>query len=208
MEAPAQEKAVGTLCTVAGECSSGTNITGLCTGNEVCCLQGDTSACSLVGGTCDFQDNCEIEFAEILSGLCPGSSNIKCCVPTTPIVSETCAGQDEGTTSCIPTSSCSSGVIVNGLCSSQTSNECCLDGSDTGCTVQDGVCRLVEDCDEANGTAIPGLCPGSGDVKCCLPPVEPGIGPIRPKCFPLQYGSLAYISQNWGSRRSGGARCK
>lgn len=31
--------------------------------------------------------------------------------------------------------------------------------------------------------------------------------PFRDLCFPLQFGSLDFISRNWGSRRSGGERC-
>lgn len=197
------------LCLPNASCTDGLRITGICPGNDVCCLQGDTSACTAAGGVCDFQDNCELEFSEIQGGLCPGSSNIKCCVPKAPVVNEQCAGQDPATTACVDPVACTSGVVVESLCSSETANECCLEGSDAGCTAVGGTCKTVTDCATSGGSTQTGLCPGGSDIRCCVPPGEPAHpGPYREKCFPLEAGSLAFISVNWGSRRSGGARCK
>ncbi len=55
-------------------------ITSFVFGN-VLILQGDK--CSEKGGQCMFENDCDKTTNEILTGLCPGDANFRCCVPKT-----------------------------------------------------------------------------------------------------------------------------
>jgi len=89
---------------------------GLCSYSATCSVSGITGVCvSISAGCCTGTQT---------SGLCPGSTDIKCCTNnpcTTPYGSGTCK----------QTSAACSGTYVAGYCSGPSDLQCCVSGSST-----------------------------------------------------------------------------
>ena len=87
-EACAGETLAGSEC--ASTCgSSSTRVDGLCSerdGEWECCLPGSDASCKSrgPGSSCLTVSNCATTGGTAHSGLCPGSSNVKCCSPPVP----------------------------------------------------------------------------------------------------------------------------
>jgi len=134
---------------------------GICSYQDTCSVGGIEGACVSVSSGC-----CS---GTVTSGLCPGSSDIKCCT------NNPCS-TPSGSGTCKQTSACS-GTSVPGYCAGPSDLQCCVNNNpppaptcdyQATCTVNyiEGVCVSVSNgC--CTGTTTSGLCPGSSDIKCC-----------------------------------------
>lgn len=135
---------------------------GMCSYEATCSADGISGVCVSVSSGC-------CGSGTITSGLCPGSSDIKCC--TQPACST-----PSGSGTCLQTSLCSSrgGQSVSGYCAGPSDIQCCVPQSKVcdyqgTCSVggYEGACVSVSDGCCSSGVVSSGLCPGSSDIKCC-----------------------------------------
>lgn len=142
--------------------SNSTSKLGICSYSATCNAGGKEGVCvSISSGCCSGGTD--------TSGLCPGSSDIRCC--TAP----TCS-TPAGTGSCLDTSACSSqgGKSYSGYCAGPSNLQCCVkenkvcDYSAT-CTASGvtGTCVSISGGCCGTGIVTSGLCPGDSDIKCC-----------------------------------------
>jgi len=198
---------LGGTCKNPGNCS-GTIKSGLCPGgnDNKCCIPKPTgtsttnkpntsnnnnndSRCIARGGTCKNPGSCS---GNVISGLCPGGSDNKCCIPKP--TGSTNTGNTNTNNSNTNNNKCNlrggtcknpkncSGSIISGLCPGGSDNKCCIPkptgSTNTGnintnnsstnnkCKVRGGTCKNPKNC---SGNVISGLCPGGSDNKCCIP---------------------------------------
>ena len=167
------KRADGNQCiNQGGQCKnpkscSGTVISGLCPGDNdnKCCIpkpptnQNKTNSqnktnnsnktnvvnkdkqCINQGGQCKNPKSCS---GTVISGLCPGGNDNKCCIPKPP------TNQNK----------------TNSQKKTNNSNKTNVDNKDNQCTNQGGQCKNPKNC---SGNVISGLCPGGNDNKCCIP---------------------------------------
>ena len=116
------------ICTSTSTCSryGGASRSGYCPNDPYhvrCC---DDIPCSSGGrtGTCEFTSDCT---GEVVSGLCPGGSNFKCCLPkqNTPGYSSCSYAGYSG--ECKSQSACD-GFFIHNACPGSASIKCCLPG--------------------------------------------------------------------------------
>lgn len=88
------------------------------------------SLCATRGGTCintDFQNNVKRCFSSgrtLVKGLCPGASNIQCCVKPTPTPNlKTCSGRNG---ICLDFNVYSCNAYISGLCPGPNNIKCCI----------------------------------------------------------------------------------
>jgi len=116
------------------------------------------SVCAQRGGTCKATSG-GCSGGSFSAGLCPGASNIQCC-----LVSNTACSQRGG--SCRHTSvGCAGGTFSHGLCPGDADIQCCTASS--ACSSRGGQCKLTSS--GCSGSFQAGLCPGASNNQCCLP---------------------------------------
>jgi len=193
----------GGTCKNPNSCKDGQVKSGLCPGGDdnKCCIpnppksqtawtpwtpstpNGDDSKCTNQGGKCMNPSSCKD--GQVISGLCPGGNDNKCCIPTTPNDDSKCTNQGG---KCMNPSNCKDGQVLSGLCPGGNDNKCCISNSpkpsitwtplkpstsstpnddDSKCTNQGGRCMNPSSCKD--GQVIFGLCPGGNNNKCCIP---------------------------------------
>ena len=147
------------ICITTDECTKngGSYVSGKCPNdpnNVKCC----NKKCSYNGkqGDCKFVDECKN--GNIYSGLCPGNSNFKCCIPQ----EEKCSYNGKSGV-CKNPNNCE-GNVFSGLCSGGNDNKCCI-VEKCSYNGKSGVCKNPNNC---NGQVIGGLCSGGNDNKCCI----------------------------------------
>ena len=150
------------ICIPTDECtkSGGNYVSGKCPNDPVnvkCC----NKKCSYNGrqGECKFVGDCKD--GDIYSGLCPGNSDFKCCIPKITKV-EICLyngkyGECKNPDNC-------NGQVISGLCSGGNDNKCCI-VEKCSYNGKSGECKNPNNC---NGQVISGLCSGGMDNKCCI----------------------------------------
>jgi len=168
------------VCLSTAKCNEngGQIFTGKCPNdptNIKCC---DNIPCSSGGKSGICMNTSQCTDGEIVSNLCPGGKNFKCCIPK----KETC-NYDGESGICVKGNDCKTGNTVSGIC--KGSNEiCCLPKPvEPKCSYQglEGVCRSVDKC---NGFNVSGLCPGGNDIKCCLPRNPCEDNGVKGQCIP------------------------
>jgi hypothetical protein len=126
--------ALTSSCSYSATCNAG-GIEGVCVSISAGCCSGTTT-----------------------SGLCPGSSDIKCCTKNS-------CSTPQGSGTCMQTSACS-GSSVAGYCTGPSDLQCCVGGGTACSTPQgSGTCVSTSQC---SGTSVPGYCPGAADIQCCV----------------------------------------
>ena len=150
------------ICIYTVECtnSGGSYVSGKCPNdpaNVKCC----NKKCSYNGreGECKFVDDCKN--GDVYSGLCPGNSNFKCCIPRTTQVEKCSYNGKSG--ECKNPYNCN-GQVISGLCSGGNDNKCCI-VEKCSFNGKSGVCKNPNNC---YGQVISGLCSGGSDNKCCI----------------------------------------
>ena len=108
------------ICITTDECTNngGSYVSGKCPNdpaNVKCC----NKQCSYNGrqGECKFVSECT---GDVYSGLCPGNSNFRCCIPKV----EKCSYNGKSGV-CKNPSTCN-GQVISGLCSGGNDNKCCI----------------------------------------------------------------------------------
>jgi len=186
--------------------------TGICSYSATCTVSGYEGACvSISAGCCSS--------GSVTSGLCPGSSDIKCCTQpscTTP----------SGTGSCMQTSLCSSkgGSSFSGYCSGPSDLQCCVTGTVTtssyGVDVSSTITTTAASCLKSAGFSF--VIPrgykstGSVDTQVCTSIINAKSGgisvrdtylfpcPTCSKSASTQLGELvSYLKANCASQWSG-----
>jgi len=136
------------ICIATGTCSNygGTYSSGYCPNdpsNIKCC---ENIKCKYNGttGSCKFTDQCN---GTPISGLCPGGTNFKCCIPkkTTTKKTTTKKTTTKKTTTVKPSTTKCTYMGIAGSC---------IDVNKTKCK---------------NNQTVVGYCPGASNIKCCLP---------------------------------------
>eukprot|EP01032_Pedospumella_encystans_P009432 gene9432-11099_t len=114
--------AVVALCSALAQAGKveGNSTLGICGYEDTCSAGGYAGVCVSIGGGC-------CPGGTVTSGLCPGSSDIKCC--TAPSCST-----PSGSGSCLSTSQCS-GTPVAGYCAGPSDVQCCVGGGGGGSTL-------------------------------------------------------------------------
>ena len=181
--------------TNANKCD-GELVSGLCPGanNIKCCLKssgndqvgvGKSCSSGTRSGICINTNTNKCNDGEIVSGLCPGGNNVKCCLNKNDSkgVGTRCSdGNANGTCIDVNSSQCSSGNIVTGKCPGGNNVKCCLDapltnesGVGTKCNYggKSGICIDVDKTQCKSSNVISGRCPGPNNVRCCLEVEEP-----------------------------------
>lgn len=137
-----------------------------------------TNSCVSAGGTCidtnstSQVNSCKKAGKSIVSGLCPGKSNIKCCLKVGiggglggGVAADTKCKNAGG--SCMNKYSCK-GTYKTGLCSGDANNICCLYNTGTNRCKSDypnGGC--IYDYQPCKGQRVSNLCPGPSNYRCC-----------------------------------------
>eukprot|EP00981_Chlorochromonas_danica_P000459 scaffold96_cov167-Ochromonas_danica.AAC.66 len=145
--------------------ASNSTLSSICSSSDTCSVSGYEGACvSISSGCCSS--------GVVTSGLCAGSSDIKCCTQSS-------CNTPAGSGTCMQTSLCSSkgGSSYSGYCSGPSDVQCCVRSnavcsySDT-CSVSgyEGTCVSISSGCCSSGVVTSGLCPGSSDIKCCTQP--------------------------------------
>eukprot|EP01035_Chromulina_nebulosa_P017909 gene17909-23529_t len=100
--------------------TNSSNTLGSCSYTDTCSVSGYTGSCVSISSSC-------CSTGTVTSGLCAGSSDIKCCTQSTCTTSSA-----SGT--CMQTSLCSSkgGTSVSGYCVGPSDLQCCITGTVTG----------------------------------------------------------------------------
>lgn len=133
----------------------------ICSYQDTCSAGGIEGVCVSVSSGC-----CS---GTVTAGLCPGSSDIKCCT------NNGCSTPN-GSGTCKQTSACT-GTSYAGYCTGPSDLQCCVNTAPPPaptceyqgtCSVNyiEGVC-VSESAGCCTGTTTSGLCPGSSDIKCC-----------------------------------------
>eukprot|EP00727_Mastigamoeba_balamuthi_P000979 m51a1_g10879 putative glycosidase (353) ;mRNA; r:27418-29338 len=115
-----------------------------------------------------------------VGGLCPGSSNIKCCKGH--LCHGQCANSDEYT--------CSSG-FQSGVCNGAGNIKCC-----SGTLTKKGSSRCSGTCADVNSNTcsngfVGGLCPGANNIQCCTGSVHPKQGRCSGTCADINSNSCS-----------------
>jgi hypothetical protein len=138
--------------------------------NTDCFYGGRRGTCQSVSQPCN---------GTYIGSQCPGSSDIKCCMPpdTNGGGGDGGGGGDWGGCSsggkqgtCQSTSTQCNGYHKSGLCPGPNAIKCCLPGSAWGsCSSggKQGTCQSTST--QCGGSFKSGLCPGPGNIQCCLP---------------------------------------
>jgi len=188
------------LTAVNDACANG--IKGICIDSDICGNYGGTTSnnncpndpnnvkcCSNIPcrandmtGSCVFESECD---GTTYSGLCPGSSDFKCCIKKTQITGIGSECSDQGVSGiCIDTNNtdCTT-TLVSGKCPGEANVQCCLNlnirkpikpiltasGVGKPCSEQgiSGTC-INTNIEECSTTLIPGKCAGAANIQCCL----------------------------------------
>jgi len=98
---------------------TGNSTLGICGYSASCSTGGYSGACVSIGGGC-------CPGGTVTAGLCPGSSDIKCCTVST-------CSTPSGSGHCMGTSQCSGkgGKAVSGYCAGPADVKCCITGTPT-----------------------------------------------------------------------------
>ena len=146
------------ICITTDECTKngGSYVSGKCPNdpaNVKCC----NKICSYNGkqGECKFVSECNN--GDVYSGLCPGNSNFKCCIPKEICSYNGKSGECKNPNNC-------NGRVISGLCSGGDDNKCCI-VEKCSYNGKSGVCKNPNNC---SGQVISGLCSGGSDNKCCI----------------------------------------
>lgn len=127
--------------------------TGLeCDSGSGTCINVDADACS----------------GSVLTDMCPGPANIKCCVASSG-AGTPCDTGSGGTCINDDTQSCS-GSVLTGLCPGPANIRCCVPpppGVGDSCDSGAGSC-IDTTSQQCSGAVKVGLCPGPDDVRCCV----------------------------------------
>jgi hypothetical protein len=164
---------------LAGSEAAYNSTLGLCGYEATCSVSGYEGACvNVSSGCCDS--------GVVTSGLCPGSSDIKCCTQNK-------CSTPSGSGSCMQTSLCAAygGNSYAGYCSGPDDLQCCVTPVTTCSTPYgSGTCIQTTLCSSQGGVSYPGYCPGASDIQCCV-----ASGPQDPCSTPLGSGSCMATSQ-------------
>jgi len=116
-------------CLNTSQCITSTVSTSECPGSQrvkLCLDEPDTpivNTCTYQGNTykCMNPNNCS---GTVVSGLCPGGADNKCCVTSPPKTSNKCTYQGKEY-DCMNPNNCN-GKVVSGLCPGGADNKCCV----------------------------------------------------------------------------------
>lgn len=147
---------LGTLALLDAKALFTNETLGECGYEATCSASGYDGVCvSISAGCCDG--------GTVTSGLCPGSSDIKCCTKPT-------CSTPSGSGTCMGTSQCSSqgGSSVSGYCAGPSDIQCCVQQSSCSTPSGTGSCMQTSQCSSQGGKSIPGYCDGPSDVQCCV----------------------------------------
>ncbi len=182
--------------TGSGTCD-GELVSGACGGADTveCCLPVSsgsgsgsvdvgTSCSDSWGGTGECIDTTSNScFGTLESGLCPGGSNIQCCISSGSTGSGGTCSTSLGTGSCIDTNTDTcGGTLQSGVCPGGSNIQCCVSttgssggtsgspsGSGSSCGNSTGTGECIDTSTSAcYGTLASGLCPGGSSVQCCI----------------------------------------
>lgn len=114
----------------------------------------------------------------VLTDMCEGPANIKCCVASTG-AGTSCDSGSGGTCIDDDSQSCS-GSLLTGLCPGASNIRCCVpdEGVGDSCDSGSGTC-INTNSQQCSGTTKVDLCPGPNNVRCCVsspPPPPPQSG--------------------------------
>ncbi|KAF9345991.1 hypothetical protein BGX26_002538 [Mortierella sp. AD094] len=156
------------ISTTSCASSGGTSTAGHCPNdpnNILCCTYGGCKTKDGLSGNCVSTSACS---GTSIAGLCPGPSNIECCVANAPAPTP-CKVSDGRTGTCISTSSCS-GTSVPGFCAGPSNIQCCVpEATNPSCKVSDGRTGTCLPTSSCSGTSVPGFCSGPSNIQCCVP---------------------------------------
>ena len=141
--------------------------------------------CTSQKGRCMNPNNCKN--GTVKAGLCPGSNNLKCCIPKKTTNNNNTGNKNTGNKNTIYR--CKGKKCIS---SNNTNNKCkggkCLNSNvinnivnKNKCAIQGGKCMNPSNC--KNGTVRDGLCPGGNNNKCCIPKTNTGNRCKGKKCM-------------------------
>ncbi|KAJ9472914.1 chitinase [Diplonema papillatum] len=151
-------------------------------------------SCNVDGFIGDCKDVSLCSYTTV-SGLCPGASNIKCCINYW--------GSCGDGKHCKTASTCV-GTTQSGLCPGDSTVKCCTPSS---CSSggSSGSCVDVNE-QTCSGSLMTGLCPGASNIKCCLQTPAPTPSPPVDSCTTTinsYSGTCKSVSQCTGATFNG-----